>query len=144
MHRKTLFAALVVLAAPLALASPENGPGMGPGPHMRKADANQDGAVTRAEAVADRSAWFARVDGDKDGFITSAEIDAARERARQERKQRRLAQLDANKDGRVSKAEVDAAPMPMFERLDADKNGVVDRSEFSAARERHHHRRPRP
>jgi Ca2+-binding EF-hand superfamily protein len=142
MHRNTLFAALVVLAAPLALAAPDDGPRMGPGPHMRKVDANQDGAVTRAEALADRAAWFAKMDGDKDGFITSAEIDAAGERARQERQERRLARLDTNKDGKVSKAEFDAAPSPMFERLDTDKNGAVDRDELSAARERHHRRRP--
>lgn len=48
------------------------------GGRMEKADANNDGVVTKAEFQARALERFAKVDADKDGTITKAERDAAR------------------------------------------------------------------
>lgn len=45
---------------------------------MMHSDANRDGVLTRAEAVAAATAMFDRVDTNKDGRIDQAERDAAR------------------------------------------------------------------
>lgn len=140
MIRNATFAVFVVLAAPLALAAPGEGRGGG----LKKADANQDGVISRAEAKAERGEWFAKADANKDGFVTAGEVDEMREKARRERQEREIARLDTNKDGRVSKAEFDASPMPRFDRLDANKDGVIDRSELAQARERRGERRQQP
>ena len=64
----------------------EHGPGMrehpmgmggGPGMMLRMADANNDGAVTRDEALAAALKRFDKMDANKDGQVTKAERQAA-------------------------------------------------------------------
>ena len=65
----------------------EHGPGMGghrmamgsggPGMMLRMADANNDGAVTRDEAMAAAFKHFDKMDANKDGQVTKAERQAA-------------------------------------------------------------------
>ena len=56
------------------------------GPHggmMKRLDADGDGKVSKAEALAAAEKRFDRVDADKDGFITADEARAARKGHRQ-------------------------------------------------------------
>lgn len=62
--------------APMALGGPMRG-GM-----LMRADANGDGAVTRAEALAAADKHFDRLDADRDGTVTPEETRAAREAMR--------------------------------------------------------------
>jgi Ca2+-binding EF-hand superfamily protein len=79
-------------------------------------DARPDrGPVTRADMLAQTAKRFAALDANKDGVVTQAEYDQAREamkaRRAEQRKQRmdeRFTRLDTNKDGQLSKAEFDA------------------------------------
>lgn len=100
-------AILVGVAAVALLAGPASSqPQRGAGP-----------AMDRAQVEARVSAMFARVDANRDGFITQSEADAARTAARAQRQERR--------------AERRAA---MFARIDADGNGSISREEFTAPR----------
>ena len=71
-------------------------------------------------------AAFDRIDRDRDGFITAAELDAARLETFQ--------QMDINGDNRLTREEMVAArgeaAGARFAELDADKNGFVTRREF--------------
>jgi hypothetical protein len=68
--------------------------------------------VTRAQAEARVRDMFARVDANRDGFVTQAEAQAFRGAARAgrqenrgERREDRFARLDANRDGSISRDE---------------------------------------
>ncbi|MFL6734104.1 MAG: hypothetical protein ACJ8EY_05360, partial [Sphingomicrobium sp.] len=120
---------------------------------------------TRAEVTAKVQQHFARVDANKDGAITQAELQSAQARKgdwqakRAERAGKRgngegfFARLDANKDGNVTRAEFDAARaqraqrnaanpaqrsdrgQEMFARLDTNRDGAINRAEFDAGRQ---------
>lgn len=77
-------------------------------------------AHTRAEVQSKVAEHFARLDANRDGFVTKAEADAQRDRRRAEiterrverrevRREHRFEQLDTNKDGSISRAEFDTA-----------------------------------
>jgi len=75
----------------------------------------------RTEIPAHVAKMFARLDANRDGFITQAEVDAmqAQHAAKQEeRSEKRAARFD---------------PAKIFDRLDANKDGKVTRAEAEAA-----------
>jgi Ca2+-binding EF-hand superfamily protein len=111
---------------------------------------------TRTEVPAQVQRMFARLDTNKDGFVTKAEADAAVAQVEAKAAKRFdsgkiFARLDANKDGNVTQAEADAAyaalaakrgkPVDakahgftgLFKRGDANKDGTINRAEFDAA-----------
>ena len=98
--------------------------------------------ITREAAQAAVAGHFARLDTDRDGFVTQVEADVAD----QEMKQRRqagnagkpgsgggmtgfasymLARADTDKDGRMSLAEAQAMGLRYFDRADADRDGRI-------------------
>ncbi len=85
--------------------------GMRGGP-MMMADANKDGAVTKAELTAALEARFAKMDVDKDGKLTQADRDAMR----QQRLDARFARMDSDRNGQISKAEFAAAHQARAEK----------------------------
>ncbi len=114
-------------------------------------------AMTRAELGQKVQQLFARLDANKDGFVTQAEAQAhagqrsQRMQRRAERRDRaaKFARIDANGDGQITRAEVDAARAAraqsktggtrargMFGRADANRDGAVSRAELDAARAR--------
>ncbi|MBI1187926.1 MAG: hypothetical protein GC206_11465 [Alphaproteobacteria bacterium] len=126
---------ILIAAALVCLAAPATAQG------LRGADANGDGAVTRAEALALREAMFDRVDANGDGYLTEAEQAAMREGragrrggAGAERMEAARAEMDADGDGRLSQAEFMNGPMPLFDRADANSDGVLSAAELRAAR----------
>jgi Ca2+-binding EF-hand superfamily protein len=102
-------AALAVLGASAALAQPAQGP-------------RNVQPLTRAAVEQRVDAGFARVDANRDGFVTREEARAvaqarrgqrgeargARQAQRGERRAERFARLDTNRDGQISRAEFDA------------------------------------
>jgi Ca2+-binding EF-hand superfamily protein len=102
-------AAFAVLGASAALAQPAQG--------QRNAQ-----PLTRALVEQRVDAGFARVDANRDGFVTQeeartvaqarrgqrGEARGARQAQRGERRAERFAQLDINRDGQISRAEFDA------------------------------------
>ena len=93
--RKTLFAlsiaATIIGAAAYAQSDPQSQqpPVMhhGPGGGMMHADADHDGIVTRAEAMADVDQRFAMIDTNHDGQISADEMAAYRQQMFQRRGQ---------------------------------------------------------
>ncbi len=111
---------------------------------FEKADTNQDGKITRAEAKQMHDRHFAQVDTNQDGAITKEEAKAAWERMRAERKQAR-SERKAKRGGdpkgkdRAKKGQAHAHHGPrgkgksmgakFFERMDANKDGKITRAE---------------
>jgi hypothetical protein len=112
---------------------------------LMKADTNGDGKVSQEEAAAlhdkAQGQWFARMDTDKDGFLSQEEIRqarASRQHGRGDMKERmdqRFKEADANSDGQISLDEAQAKMPRLAERfnaLDADKNGLLSRDEIKS------------
>lgn len=113
----------------------------------------------RTDVAANVGKMFARLDTNRDGFITKAEIDAL-EAKRSQRIEKRAEgfnpdkifdRVDANHDGKITVAEEQAAHNAraqskgkapaqanataftgLFARADANKDGMVTRAEFDA------------
>ncbi len=132
-----VFLPFLILAAACAPASAQQGAG---GVRMieqlEKADANGDGAVSKAEFTAHRQAQFPRLDRNKDGFFTDGDVPKIM-------KNRMPAgftpgemrgQFDVNGDGRISEHEFVHGPAMAFDRIDANADGVVTSAELQTAR----------
>lgn len=90
---------------------------------------------TRAQVQAKVAEHFAKLDTNRDGSITKAEADAARQAHHAQRAERRKAKrddrrehaferLDANRDGAISRAEWDSGAAHREQRLASrDRNG---------------------
>jgi EF hand len=128
---RAVFVAAAVLAATAAGALAQ-GPGGSPVERLMAADANRDGAITKAEARAAREAAFGRLDANGDGFIGADERVARGEKAG---KRGGGGGGDSNGDGKVSRAEFMAAPYRGFDRFDANRNETLEATELAAARE---------
>ena len=120
-------------------------------------DGDGDGKLGVEEYVARRKAAFAKIDANEDGAVDKAEFDAAFEKVRERMlayydrgkrhhrwrgHKRRAMQRhpDLNGDGKVTRAEFDALGSLIFLRLDGDGDGAVTRKEMRQAR-RHFDRR---
>ncbi|MGE3745979.1 MAG: EF-hand domain-containing protein [Sphingomonadaceae bacterium] len=121
--------------------------------HFAKVDANKDGAITREEADAFKTARraemrdkrFAMLDADKNGSISREEFDAhhaggkdkghhmgGRHGGKDMMGGRMFAKADANNDGKVTMAEATAKALEKFDRADANKDGTVTPEERRA------------
>lgn len=107
--------ALALLATPaLALQDSAKGP---KGPR---------GPETRAELQAKIQERFAKLDVNKDGFVTQDEIKAVHEARAKERADKRFAALDADKNGSISRAEFDASRAKAREGFKAKREQTAD------------------
>lgn len=121
-------AATVALAVPaLAQVAPAPAPQAG---HVAKIQ-------TRADMQAKVAQHFAKVDANRDGFVTKAEADAAMESLRGKRAERRedrrdhaFERLDTNRDGTITKAEWEAGAQQHQAKRDHDGDGRPDRAHF--------------
>jgi hypothetical protein len=121
-----------------------DGPGMmmdgrgGPMFDVATLDADKDGKVTKAEVDAARQARVAAADANADGKLNAQElaaIEIARSTARANaRAARMIEELDADGDGMLTVAEVIVFPVPdrMFDQLDEDGDGAVTQEEIDA------------
>ena len=111
---------------------------------------------TRAEVAAKVAEHFAKLDANRDGFVTKAEADAMRTQMRakfadnraeriEHRKQRTemrrehsFERIDANNDGSISRAEFDAAHARRDAMVDRNKDGRPDGRRFAGAMRKMH------
>lgn len=106
-----------------------------------KMDADKDGKLTEAEITAYKAALFAEADTSKDGKLSPEELLAMHEKATAARKLAQATEmakrLDGDGDGQISMAELDKGPRPIgaFDKLDTDGDGAVSKAELEAARE---------
>ena len=128
-------AALLSLLSLPAMAQMMRGGGEG---MFERADANNDGSVTREEFIAARGEQFAKFDRNSDGYIDSNDVPkrlAARRQQNGGGGEMLAGQFDANSDGKVGKEEFVNGPTTIFDRADSDDNDVLDAKELAAAKE---------
>jgi Ca2+-binding EF-hand superfamily protein len=87
------------------------------------------GRVQERAAVAGKvQALFARIDSNRDGFVTSDETHAARGLHKQNRGQR----AEQRRQG-LDPARQQQRRMAAFDRMDANRDGTISRAEFTQA-----------
>ena len=121
---------LLTAAAVLGLAAPAVAQVAAPAPaqQVQRQQVQRPAARvhTRAEVEAHVAQMFARLDIDRDGFLTKVEASAGRTAAGahvRERVKQRLGDRGAQRGGDV------------FARLDANKDGAITRAEWDAGRD---------
>jgi Ca2+-binding EF-hand superfamily protein len=114
-------AALCFGAPALALSAPTPKPATAPAK-----------SFTRAEMIQKVQDRFAKLDSNKDGFVTKDEMEAAQAAMRerfanrmQERETAVFDRMDTNKDGSVSRAEFDAAHKAMLAHRGGKPQGAM-------------------
>lgn len=154
MNKLLLGGAVAAMIAAGAAFAQAGQPALQPGPHGRMMMTEN-----RADVAARVQKMFARLDTDRDGFVSKAEMDAFHQQ-RADRMEKRAERfdpskmfdrLDANHDGKITQAEAEAAHSQrlaarggqpaahaagaghMFDMADTNKDGVVTRAEFDAA-----------
>ncbi|UUR07529.1 EF-hand domain-containing protein [Sphingomonas glaciei] len=104
----------ILLGAGLLLAATAAGAQAAP---LAAQPSARDGIQTRAEVVQRARTMFARVDTNRDGFITQAERQAVRGQMRQ----------------RMTRAADPARRAEMFARLDTNRDNMISRDEWTRA-----------
>lgn len=142
MKHKILFATVALaLAAAGAAVAQQPATTEQPARHARL-DANNDGAIDRAEAAAAPrlAERFDQLDADKDGRLTAGERPQRHGWRRGHRGHRMMARLDTDKDGRISKAEAAADPKfaERFAKMDFNRDGYADRADVQARMAQRH------
>jgi Ca2+-binding EF-hand superfamily protein len=116
---------LLIGAAALAVVTPAVAQvaAQAPAPQVQRAPKAMK-VHTRAEVQTKIAEHFARLDTNRDGFVTKAEADAARaqfaSRVRErsgERREKTFDRLDTNNDGAISKVEWDARSAQRGQRM---------------------------
>jgi Ca2+-binding EF-hand superfamily protein len=127
------------------------GGGFAAGEAFARADANNDGRVSRDEGWTWLQARFAEVDANRDGGVSIEEMRAyaqarmggrtppaeMQQRAEQ-RGQGMFRALDVNADGRVTLDELRPFAEAMFRARDANADGALSREEVAMRRGGHH------
>lgn len=152
MRKTILILALATSAITAAAQGAQTTPAAPPPPRgnpMMRADANGDGVVTRAEAIAEADQRFAMMDTNRDGQFSADEMQAARGMMRERMEARGGADrvpaprgaehapgmgrhADPDGSGTISKAEWEARAGTRFDRMDANRDGTLDSAELAA------------
>ena len=127
--KKFTIAAIALLAGGAALAQTAPVAQQAPAPAAPMAHPMADKVMTRAEVVAMVREHFGKMDGNKDGAITTAEIGEGRAGMKKDFKR--------FEGGHAGMGDPNAA----FDRLDGNKDGSISRDEFTKAREQRIERR---
>ena len=126
--KKFTIAAIALLAGGTALAQTAPVAQTAPAPGAPMAHPMADKVMTRGEVVAMVREHFGKMDSNKDGAITTAEIGQGRAG---------MKDFKRFEGGHAATGDPNAA----FDRLDANKDGSISRDEFSKAREQRIERR---
>lgn len=110
------------------------------------APAAQTGSISRARFSADMDAQFRKIDGDRDGLLSIAEIEASQRAealaAASKRNATLFTLLDADRDGRLTPQEFDKLNNPppnsanaslMLGRMDGNRDRQISMVEHRAA-----------
>jgi Ca2+-binding EF-hand superfamily protein len=152
MFKRTLIAALFLVPALGFAADNTTAPKGERGSHFKKADADGNGTLSRAEvekSMPRLAEKFDQIDTNKDGQLSRDEMKAwkkthkhAHQKGnnadRQAKAAERFKHADTNGDGKISRAEAEKnAPRlaKKFDAIDANKDGQLTQEELRAYRE---------
>ena len=107
-------AAALIAVAPAIAQTAQSAP-------AKERHARMDRVETRAETQSRVATHFAKLDANRDGFVTQAETDAL------------MGQRDQKRAERMEKRAERRDPAKIFDRLDGNKDGQVTRAEAEAA-----------
>jgi Ca2+-binding EF-hand superfamily protein len=124
--KKFLIAAATLMAGTAALA--QTAPVAPPAPPSPMAHPMADKVMTRAETVAMVREHFGRMDTNRDGAITTAEVAEGHAKF-------------AGRTGHPGGGWQGGDPNAAFDRLDSDRNGSISRDEFAKGHEQRIERR---
>jgi Ca2+-binding EF-hand superfamily protein len=158
MFKRTLIAVLFLVPALGFAADNTTSPKGERDSHFRKADADGNGTLSRAEvekSMPRLAKHFDQIDTNKDGQLSHDEMKAAKKNHkhahkkgnkvdRQAKAAERFKHADANGDGKISRAEAEKnAPrlVKKFDAIDANKDGQLTQEELRAYRETRHSRK---
>ena len=103
---------------------------------FNRADTDKDGKITKAEFDAARNARFAGIDANGDGALEISELRAWGRAWPSRFRDARFKALDGDSNGKIGVEEYVAQRKAMFAMIDANKDGTVDKAEFDAAFEK--------
>ncbi|MFP4379937.1 MAG: EF-hand domain-containing protein [Candidatus Sumerlaeia bacterium] len=113
----------------------------GPFGHMlKRADANEDGTITKEEFTQSLDEVFNRFDKNQDGVIDATELENSRPNrmageageGRPDLGEMLMGRMDANEDGKIAAAEW-KGPEERFKQMDVNQDGEVDAAEIEDA-----------
>lgn len=106
---------------------------------IQAADANADGDVTKDEFSAFRAKQFPRLDRNKDGRISIADVPERLQNRVRDKVENGdvIAGFDLDGDKQVSRKEFETGPTLIFDNYDTDKNGTITKAEFDTAHGEH-------
>jgi hypothetical protein len=121
---------------------------------IRRLDKDGDGKLSRDEHAAGARQMFDAMDGNHDGKVTAAEMDAAMAKQKDRRPSRsmkargtsgaeRIKLLDRDGDGVVTSEEDAQAAKAMFDQMDSDKDGFLNSAELAGGHPQEAHKPPR-
>ena len=144
MFKRTLIAALFLVPALGFAADNTTAPKNERGSHFKKADADGNGTLSRAEvekSLPQLVGKFDSIDTNKDGQLSRGELNAWKKAHRAERQAKaaeRFKHADTDGDGAISRAEAEKnAPRlaQKFDQIDSNKDGKLTQDELRAYRE---------
>lgn len=133
-YSATMFAVLAGLVALPGTALPLEPYLPGSPNAFKRVDANHDGKVELGEIQQLAEKRFMKLDANKSGDVTAAEIDAALMKALELRRNRTMKNMDKDSSGSISKAELDQAVAAIMKSADADSDGSVTLAEVRSFR----------
>jgi hypothetical protein len=108
--------------------------------NMHRADADKSGDITFDEFTAAMKGRIDTADANHDGKVTVEELAAQLEKARYERKAKRMiSRFDTNGDGELTEDEVQGRQKKLFALLDRNDDGKIEKSEMRGHHGWRHH-----